>query len=82
MSTSLDLKQVCLDLSNAALVLFDVVETEGLNAPLEDCVAMAKLKAVMDTSEEIREYYYRRNIRRMLALGVSPETLLRMTEEK
>ncbi len=81
MDAHLDLKQACLDLSNAALALFDVVETEGLDAPLEDYDSMAKLKAVIDTSEEIRNYYYHRNIRRMLALGVAPQTLLKMFEE-
>ncbi len=81
MSTQLDLTQACLDLSNAALALFDIIDAKGVNAPLEDHGDMMKLMTVIDSSEKIRAYYYHRNIQRMLALGVSPETLLRMGKE-
>lgn len=73
-----DIKQACLDLSNAAIALFDLVEADGIDAPMDGIENILKLKAMVDASEVIRGYYARRNISRMLALGVSPETLARM----
>ncbi len=81
MAEPIDVKQICLDLSNAALVLFDLVESKGDAAPLEDYNDMAILRLVVDKSEAIRSYYYHRNLQRMLALGLSPETLLKMVKE-
>ncbi len=74
----MDMKQACLDLSSAAIALFDLLEEKGDMAPLEDIGDMLKLVALVDKTTEIREYYFRRNVQRMLALGVSPEALLRM----
>lgn len=72
------MKQHCLELMNAAIAIFDLVEEKGIVAPLEDLDGVMKLKSMVDHANEIREYYYRRNIQRMLALGVSPESLLKM----
>lgn len=77
-TTTADMKQACLDLSNAAIALFDLIDEDGVTAPMEGMDGIMKLKAVVDSSEKIRGYYERRNIQRMLALGVSPATLLRM----
>lgn len=73
-----DMKQACLDLSNAAIALFDLIDADGVQAPLDGIAGVMKLKAVVDAAEEIRSYYERRNIQRLLALGVSPAELLRM----
>lgn len=77
----MDLMQECLDLSKAALALFDFIEADGIDAPLDNANGVLKVKAVVDASNNIREYYYKRNIARMLALGISPAALLRMAEE-
>lgn len=74
-----DMKQACLDLSNAALALFDLIEKDGIDSPMDGLDNIMKLKAVVDHVETLRGYYARRNISRMLALGVSPTSLLEMT---
>ncbi len=73
-----DIKQVCLDLSNASIALFDLIEEEGESAPMEGLENIASLKKVIDNAYLIIDFYQRKNIRRMMALGVSPETILRM----
>ncbi len=73
-----DIKQVCLDLSNASIALFDLIEEEGESAPMEGLENIACLKKVIDNAYLIIDFYQRKNIRRMVALGVSPETILRM----
>lgn len=78
MADPTDMKQACLDLSNAAIALFDLIDQDGVQAPLDDWAGVLKLKAVVDAGEVIRGYYQRRNIQRMLALGISPDELLRM----
>ncbi len=77
-----DMKQLCLDLSNSAIALFDIIDDKGIEAPLADYEAIQKLKTVIDSSYNIRDYYYRRNIQRMLALGVSPDSLLKAFSEE
>lgn len=78
----MDIKQECLNLSNAAIALFDLIDEEGDDSPMSDVDNMMKFKAVIDSSEKIRGYYMRRNIQRMLSLGISPETLIRISENK
>lgn len=72
--------QVCLDLSKAATDVFDLIEAEGLDAPMETVDHILKLKAIVDNTEVLRSYYFRRNIQRMLALGVLPSHLMEMAE--
>lgn len=74
----MDMKQACLDLSNSAIALFDLLEAEGDDAPMEGLENIEKLKAVVDHAYLIIGHYQRRNIARMIALGVNPETILRM----
>ncbi len=82
MNKALDLKQKRLDLSNAVLVLFDLIDTEGVTAPIDNQSGITKLRAVIDITDEIQGYYYHRNLQRMLALGVSPDSLLKMFKEE
>ncbi len=72
-----DVKQACIDLSTAAINLFDLVDADGVDAPMDDFVGIAKLVSVVTKAEDIREYYAARNIERILALGTSPEVLLK-----
>lgn len=74
----MDIKQACLDLSNSAIALFDIVEEGGDDAALEGMDNILLLTTIVRLSDELREYYFRRNVQRMLALGVSPEALIRM----
>lgn len=71
-----DMKQLCLDLSNASLKLFDLIDAKGIDAPLETMENVFVFGTVINKYREIADYYERRNIQRMLALGVSPATLL------
>lgn len=77
MGSPFEMKQTCLYLSDAALALFDFIEAEGVEGPLTKLDGVMKLKDVIETTEEIRAYYSRRNLSRMLALGISPATLLK-----
>lgn len=77
-----DMKQACVDLSNAAIALFDLIEEKGVTAPLDNMEDLPKLMKVLSEAEHIRSYYNRRNIQRMLALGVDPQTLLKMAGEE
>ncbi len=81
MGSPFEMKQVCISLSDAALGLFDLIDSEGIDAPVNDHDGREKLKAVMDATEEIRIYYTLRNIQRMLALGISPTTLFEKAKE-
>ncbi len=76
MDTPADVKQACIDLSTAAIVLFDLIDADGVDAPMDDFVGIAKLVSVVNRAEEIRAYYAVRNVQRILGLGVSPEALL------
>ena len=67
--------QALLDVSKAATDLFDLVEAGGVDAPLDNPFAFVPF---MRCHEQVRAYYSRRNVHRMLALGVSPADLLRM----
>jgi hypothetical protein len=79
--TDVEMKQLCVDLSKAAIALFDLIEEKGLNAPLEDLDGAMHLKNLIDLSDDIRGYYMRVNLQRMMALGVDPADLLRMAKE-
>lgn len=72
------MKQACLDLSNAAIALFDLIEEKGDMAPLDSLDDLPTLMKVINEANHIRDYYNRRNIQRMLALGVSPDHLMKM----
>lgn len=74
--TADDVKATCLDLSKAALGLFDIVDADGIDAAMENYDNILILKSLIDSAEEIRSYYERANIQRMLAMGVPPKTLL------
>lgn len=77
MADPVDIKQACLDLSNAAMALFDEVEKRGMEGGWTASGVMALVK--MSTSyERIREPFARMATRRMLALGVSREQLAEM----
>jgi hypothetical protein len=76
-----EVKQLCLDISNAAIALFDVIEEQGVDAPLDDLQNVIKLNDIISPVEELRAYYFRRNIMRMLALGVDPQDLIRLSGE-
>ncbi len=73
-----DIKQLCLDISSAAMALFDMVDEKGVDEPLVDENGPFILKKLLDPTFEIKEYYLRRSIQRMLALGYSPEMIARM----
>lgn len=75
-----EMMQKCLDLSNAAQALFDLIESEDISAPLDSVTGVMILAAVVEPFEDIRGYYMRRNVQRMLVLGVSPENLLRQAQ--
>lgn len=77
-----DMKQKCLDLSTAAMALFDLIEAEGIDAPMDKIENILTLANVIEVGSEIKQYYAQRNIQRMLALGVSPAALLRLAEGK
>jgi hypothetical protein len=81
MGSPFEMKQVCISLSDAALALFDLIDAEGIDSPVDSQEGITTLKAVMDATEEIKIYYTLRNIQRMLALGISPSTLLEKTKE-
>ena len=81
MGSPFEMKQTCISLSDAALALFDFIDVEGIDAPVDGHEGIAKLKAVLDATEEIRVYYTLRNVQRMLALGISPTTLLEEAKE-
>ncbi len=81
MGSPFEMKQVCISLSDAALALFDLIDAEGIDAPVDGHEGIERLKAVLDATEEIRIYYTLRNIQRMLALGISPSTLLEEAKE-
>lgn len=72
-----DRKQDCLDLVNAAMRLFDMIEADGVTSPTETVENILVLKEIVDKAEKLRSYYFRRNLHRMIALGISPETLLK-----
>lgn len=74
------LKQVCLDLSKAATDVFDMIDQECLDSPMDSVDHILVLKAIVDHAETIRGYYFQRNIQRMLALGVPPSHLVQMME--
>ncbi len=81
MATDIEMKQACLDLSKAATALFDIIEAGGIDSPMEGLDNILILKDLNQASVNIIGYYQRRNIQRMLALGVSPETLLKMARD-
>jgi hypothetical protein len=76
MMNTADVKQVCIDLSTAAIALFDLIDADGIDAPIDSQDGVAKLVAVVDTVEEIRSYYAGLNIQRIIAMGVAPYELL------
>lgn len=75
--TDAEIKQKCLDASNAAIALFDLIDEHGKDAVLETHDGLKAMMDLMVPVEGLRTYYQRRNIARMLALGVSPEQLMR-----
>lgn len=76
--TQEEMQQACLDLSNSAIALFDLVEKKGLSSPLEEVSDTLKLKALFDASTKIVDYYQHCNIQKMMALGVSPSAIFKM----
>ncbi len=82
MGSPFEMKQACLHLSDSALALFDLIAAKGVDAPLEDYDGIAKLKNVINISEEIRDYYSLRNVQRMLALGITPDNLYKKLKEQ
>lgn len=75
-----EMKQTCLDLSRAATNLYDIVDGQGIDAPMDELRHILTLQKIVAKAEEIRAYYFRRNVQRMLALGVSPESLNKMVK--
>ena len=80
-----DLKQACLDLSKAALTLFDGLEEHGVEAPWQGNVLKGEGMEYLLAIAEIRnswftlsEFFARQSASRLLALGVSPATLMGM----
>lgn len=66
-----------LDVHKASMAMFDAIEERGAAAPLDDPrLIISWLQPIRD----IEEYYRRRNVHRLLALGVSPETLLKLSD--
>jgi len=74
------IEQACLDLSKAALDVFELVDKDGIDAPMEGVEHILRLKAIVDNAEAIRSYYFRRNIQRMLAHGGPASHLVEMPE--
>lgn len=76
-----DLKQACLDLSNRALELFDRFDEHGLEAAWvrDGVLVVARME---QAHEVVRSFLERQATRRMLALGVTPEQLARITMGK
>jgi hypothetical protein len=81
MASPFEMKQMCIYLSDSALALFDFIDAGGIDAPIDDHDGITQLKAVLETSEEIRKYYALRNIQRMLSLGMSPSDFVKKFEE-
>lgn len=54
-----------------------LVETKGIDGPLDDIDSVLKIKLMADSIDDISGYYVTRNIQRMLALGVNPANLLK-----
>jgi hypothetical protein len=81
MGSPFEMKQTCISLSDAALALFDFIDAEGIDAPVDGYEGIEKLKAVLDTTEDIRKYYVLRNIQRMLSLGISPSDFIEKPKE-
>lgn len=77
----IDFLEACNNLSTAADELFDLIDTGGTDAVLNDVQGVLKLKAVIDSFNVIRDYYLQRSIQRMMALGISPATLLKTAGE-
>lgn len=76
----MDMLQTCLDVSNSAIALFDLIEKEGVDSPLNNIDNLEKLTNLIKDVKKIKEYYYRRNVQRMLALGHTPEDILKISE--
>lgn len=73
-----EMMQTLLDLSNASLALFDLIDDGDITAPIDTDAGVRNLVLLLSKTEDFRQYYAQRNISRMLALGVSPESLLKM----
>jgi hypothetical protein len=82
MGSPFEMKQACLYLSDSALALFDLIDAEGVEAPINDHNGITQLKAVFDTAEQIRKHYALHNIQRMLALGISPSDFIEKFKEE
>lgn len=76
-----ELKQLCISVSKAALELYDIIDEKGITAPIDNMGDLSSLKNLIENSEKIRRYYFRRTTQRMLALGVSPKALLEMADD-
>lgn len=77
MPADVDPKQLCLDISKAALALFDQLEAEGNDAPMNNASTLPNLFRVMNKSSDLRDYYINLGRRRLLGLGVPPERIPR-----
>jgi hypothetical protein len=75
-----DVRQLCLDVSKAAMELFDLVDEKGDHAPLDDTGNVMILQAMLEPMYEIKGYYTRLAVQRMLALGVSPANIIKSYE--
>lgn len=77
-----DLKQACLDLSNAALALFDAFERDGYEAMWvqDNADGLRAVMAMQNAHNTLADFLRGQSVRRMLALGVSPEALLKLGE--
>ncbi len=81
MDTPADVKQACIDLSTAAIALFDLIDADGVDAPIDSHDGIASLRAMKEASEALRFYYAALNVERMVALGLSVKSLFRLIDE-
>jgi hypothetical protein len=76
--TASDMKQTCLDLSNAALALFDCFDELGIEAAWIDDTVLVILD-MERAHDRLRDLLSRQTAARMAALGYTPEQLARET---
>lgn len=70
-----EMKQACLDLSNAAMEMFDLLDADGMEGPWNDPLVAVRMRNAFDA---IAEPLGAMAVRRLMALGVNPETILGM----
>jgi hypothetical protein len=68
------LKQACLDISNAALALFDQIDEHGTEAPWVGANVLT-MKRLAESYDQIRSYFRRPGGDAARRLGVTPDQL-------